>query len=34
MDSIIIFLGKYLIVFIVLLALYAIYAEKNRREVI
>lgn len=34
MDSIIVFLAKYLIFFIVLLALYAVYAEKNRREII
>jgi undecaprenyl-diphosphatase len=34
MDSLVIFLGKYLIFFIVLLAFYTIYAEKNRREII
>ena len=34
MDSIIVFLAKYLIFFIVLLAIYSIYAEKNCREII
>ena len=34
MDSVIIFLGKYLIFFIALLAVYAVYAQKNRREII
>lgn len=34
MDPLIIFLGKYLILLVVLLAVYAVYAERKRREII